>query len=198
MKRIFIVAIVFIACFFFLAQGACPQDDPEGKSEYKLQSTDVIIISVHSQPDLTTKTRLTTDGYITFPLLGKVSAQGLTVQELEQKMKVLLEKDYLVTAEVVVFIEEYHPRQVSVIGEVKNPGKYDMPGEKDMTLMEAIAMAGGFTKHADLTKTKVMRMEDGAKKTITINAEDITKRDEKDKDIVLKAEDMVVVPESFF
>jgi len=198
MKRIFIVVVVFIACALFLAQGACPQDNPEGKSEYKLQSTDVIIISVHNQPDLTTKTRLTTDGYITFPLLGKVSAQGLTVQELEQKMKALLEKDYLVTAQVVVFIEEYHPRQVSVIGEVKNPGKYDMPEEKDMTLMEAVAMAGGFTKHAEITKTKVMRMEGGAKKTITVNVEDITERSEKEKDIVLKAEDMVVVPESFF
>jgi len=198
MKKILVITLVFLGCISFLAQGAHAQEKAEGKPEYKLQPTDVIIISVHGQPDLTTKTRLTADGYITFPLLGKVAARGLTVQELEQKMKALLEKDYLVTAQVVVFIEEYHPRQVSVIGEVKNPGKYDMPGEKDMTLMQAIAMAGGFTKHADLTETKVMRMEAGAKKTITINVEDITKRGEKEKDIVLMAEDMVVVPESFF
>ena len=169
-----------------------------GKSEYKLQPTDVITINVHGQPDLTTKTRVTADGFITFPLVGKVAVAGLTIPELEQKLKELLEKDYLVNAQVLAFIEEYNAKQVSVIGEVKNPGKYELPGEKDMTLMQAIAMAGGFTKFADLTKTKVMRMEDGKKKTITINAKDITEKGDKDKDISLQAEDIVVVPESFF
>lgn len=169
-----------------------------GKLEYKLQPTDVITINVHGQPDLTTKTRVTADGFITFPLIGKVAVAGLTVPELEQKLKELLEKDYLVNAQVLAFIEEYNSRQVSVIGEVKSPGKYTLPGEKEMTLMQAIAMAGGFTKFADLTKTKVMRVEDGKKKTITINAKDITERGDKDKDITLQAEDIVVVPESFF
>lgn len=167
-------------------------------SEYKLQPTDVIKINVHGQPDLITKTRVTADGYITFPLVGKVSAAGLTVPELEQKLKELLEKDYLVNAQVLIFIEEYNARQVSVIGEVKTPGKYELPGEKNMTLMQAIAMAGGFTKFADITKTKVMRLEDGKKKTIVINVKSITERGDKDKDIALQAEDIIVVPESFF
>lgn len=168
------------------------------KAEYKLQPTDVITITVHGQPDLTTKTRVTADGYITFPLLGKVSVAGLTVPELEQKLKELLEKDYLVDAQVLIFIEEYNARQVSVLGEVKSPGKYALPGEKEMTLMQAIAMAGGFTKFADLTKTKVMRSENGEKKTIVINVKSITEKGDKDKDIILRAEDIVVVPESFF
>ena len=173
-------------------------DSFAGKSEYRLQPTDVITITVHGQPDLTTKTRITADGYISFPLLGKVSVVGDTVPDLEQKLKILLEKDYLVNAEVLVFIEEYNSRQVSVIGEVKTPGKYTLPGEKEMTLMQAIAMAGGFTKFADLTKTKVMRFENGKKKTIVINVKSITERGDKDKDITLQAEDIVVVPESFF
>ena len=191
MKKILIFALMVLVMLHTLSVFA-------GKLEYKLQPTDVITINVHGQPDLTTKTRLTADGYITFPLLGKVSASGLTVPELEQKLKELLEKDYLVNAQVLVFIEEYNARQVSVIGEVNTPGKYELPGEKDMTLMQAIAMAGGFTKFADLTKTKIMRMEDGKKKTIVINAKDITERGDKDKDIILQAEDIVVVPESFF
>ncbi|MDD5136115.1 MAG: polysaccharide export protein [Candidatus Omnitrophica bacterium] len=168
------------------------------RTEYKLQPTDVITITVHGQPDLTTKTRITADGYISFPLLGKVSIAGLTVPELEQKLKELLEKDYLVNAQVIAFIEVYNARQVSVLGEVKTPGKYELPGEKDMTLMQAIAMAGGFTKFADITKTKVMRVENGEKKTIVINVKSITEKGDKDKDITLQAEDIVVVPESFF
>lgn len=179
----------------FILQGAGVYAD---KEEYKLQPTDVMTISVHGQPDLTTKTRVTADGYITFPLIGKISVKDVTVRELEQKIKELLEKDYLVTAQVLIFIEEYNARQVSVIGEVKNPGKYQMPGEKEMTLMQAIAMAGGFNKHADITKTKVMRIEDGKKKTIVVNAKSITERGDKDKDIPLQTDDIVVVPESFF
>lgn len=170
----------------------------EATSEYKLQPTDVISITVRGQPDLTTKTRVTSEGYISFPLLGKVHVQGLSLSEVEERLKELLEKDYLVSAEVLIFIEGYHARQVSVIGEVKTPGKYDMPGEKDMSLMQAIAMAGGFTKHADITKTKVMRMENGVKKMIIINAKDITEKGQKGKDVVLEPEDMIVVPESFF
>jgi polysaccharide export outer membrane protein len=167
-------------------------------SEYKLQSTDVINITVHGQPDLTTKTRITSDGSISFPLLGKVPAQGLTVQELEHNIKTALEKDYLVSAQVIVFIEEYHQRQVSVMGEVETPGKFDMPSEKDLTLMQAIAMAGGFTNHADITKTRVMRVENGENKTIVIDVKLITEKGDKDKDIVLNPEDIVFVPESFF
>lgn len=197
--RIFTISAIAAALFAALSLGLLYCAEPANDNpEYKLQSTDVINITVHGQPDLTTKTRITADGYITFPLLGKVKVQDITVRELEQKLKELLEKDYLVNAQVVIFIEEYRSRQVSVIGEVKNPGKYDIPSEREITIMQAIAMAGGFTKHADTTKTKVMRMEDGEKKNIVVNAKDITEKGEKDKDVGLKADDIVVVPESFF
>lgn len=167
-------------------------------SEYKLQPSDVLNITVHGQPDLTTRTRVTKDGYITFPLLGKVMAQGITVRELEQELKTLLEKDYLVNAQVLVFIEKYNPRQVSVMGEVQKPGKYDIPPEKELTLMGAIAMAEGFTKDAEVSRVRVMRGEGGQKKTMEINTKDITDKGDKDKDIPLQSDDIVYVPESFF
>ena len=168
------------------------------QSEYRLQPTDVLKITVHEQDDLDTRTRVTSDGCITFPLLGKIKVEGLTVQELELKLKTTLEADYLVNAQVIVFIEEYHPRQVSVIGEVNAPGKFDLPTEKDITLLEAIAMAGGFTQDAALNKTRVIRVKQGKKDTIVINVKDITQKGEKDKDIKLEADDIVFVPESFF
>ncbi len=167
-------------------------------SEYKLQPSDVLNITVHGQPDLTTKTRVTSEGFITFPLLGKVKAQGITVRELEQELKTLLEKDYLVNAQVLVFIEKYNPRQVSVMGEVQKPGKYDIPPEKELTLMGAIAMAEGFTKDAEVNKVRVMRSEGGQKRTMEINTKDITDKGDKDKDIALEPDDIVYVPESFF
>jgi len=167
-------------------------------SEYKLQPTDVLNITVHEHPDLSTRTRVTQDGNITFPLIGKIKAEGLTVQELELEIKQLLEKDYLVSAQVLVFIEEYHPRQVSVMGEVNSPGKYDMPEEKDMTVLEAIAMAGGFTEDANINKTRIIRLKDGKKETLIIKIKDITEKGQKDKDITIEPDDIIFVPESFF
>ena len=99
-----------VAVFFVLAVvmasanpvfGAMDQAKELG---YRLQPSDVISITVHNQPDLSTKTRVTKEGYITFPLLGKVMVQGMTVLEIEQELKKLLEADYLVTAQVLVFI----------------------------------------------------------------------------------------------
>jgi len=168
------------------------------RGEYTLQQSDVLRITVHEHPDLETRTRVTADGYITFPLLGKVEAEGISVQELEKNLKESLEKDYLVNAQVLVFIEEYHTRQVSVIGEVNTPGKYDMPYEKDITVLEAIAMAEGFTEDADINNTKVIREKDGEKVNIKIRVKDITNKGEKEKDIVLEPNDIVFVPESFF
>ena len=193
MKRSLKVIIVLFLIFSLSIGVAFAQ-----KGEYKLQSTDILKITVHEQPDLETKTRVTSDGYITFPLLGKIYVAGSTVQDLEINIRELLEKDYLVNAQVLVFIEEYHPRQVSVIGEVNTPGKYDMPEEKDITVLEAIAMAGGFNKDADVNGTRIMRVKEGDKKTIKIRVKDITERGQKDKDVVLEADDIVFVPESFF
>ena len=180
--------LIFLSSSFLYSQS----------TEYKLQATDVLKITVHEQPDLTTQTRVTADGNITFPLIGTLYVKGLTVQELENTIKGLLEKDYLVSAQVLIFIEEYHPRQVSVLGEVKNPGKYDMPDEKETTLLEAVAMAGGFTKDASVNTTRIMRMENGEKKTIIIPVKDITQKGQKEKDIVIRPGDVIFVPESFF
>lgn len=182
------IIIFFIATGAAFAQGA----------DYRIQPTDILNISVYQQPDLTTKTRVTADGDITLPLLCKIAVKGLTITEVEQKIKQLLEKDYLVNAQVLVFIEEYHPRQVSVMGEVNKPGKFDMPAEKDMTIMQAIAMAGGFTKDANIDKTVIMRIKNGMNQNIKIKISDITVRGKKEKDIILEPDDIIFIPESFF
>jgi len=168
------------------------------KAEYRLLPTDVIEITVHNQPDLTTTARITADGNITFPLIGKVNAEGLTIGELESSIKNLLEIDFLTTAQVIVFIKEYHARQFSILGEVNTPGTYDMPEERNITLLEAIALSGGFTKDADINRTQVMRVKDGKKTMTLIKVSDITQRGKRDEDIEIEPEDVIFVSESFF
>ncbi|MBN3038437.1 MAG: polysaccharide export protein [Candidatus Omnitrophica bacterium] len=165
---------------------------------YRLQPEDVLYITVYEQPDLETRTRIGSTGEISFPLLGKLDVADLTVSELKDKIEQLLEKDYLVNPQVQVFIEQYHIKQVSVLGEVQKPGKYDMYTERETTVLEAIAMAGGFTNIADANGTKIIRKENNEELTIPIKISDITKKGMKEKDIPLKPGDIVFVPESFF
>ena len=186
-------SLIVLSLMLFLCTAVFAQNP-----EYQIQPIDVLTITVHEHPDLATKTRVTADGRITFPLLGRLLVKGLTVQELEKKIKESLEKDYIVNAQVLVFIEEYHPRQFSVMGEVRRPGKYDMAAEKDVTVLEAIAMAAGFTEDANINSTRVIRVEDGEKKTIIVTITDITQKGQKEKEIIIRPDDIVFVPESFF
>jgi protein involved in polysaccharide export with SLBB domain len=191
------IVCLFLALSFFsglFLPGRLSAQNPD----YKIQPTDVLNIAVFQQPDLTTKARVSADGYISFPLLGKVYVKDLSADEVAQKLKEMLEKDYLVSAQVSVFVEQYHPRQVTVLGEVIKPGKYNMPTEKKITLMEAIALAGGFTKDAALNNTTVLRTENGKEKIIKVKVKDITIKGQKQDDVVLEPGDIVNVPESFF
>ena len=194
MKKIIclFLALGFFTGLFF--PGSAFAQNPD----YKIQPTDVLNITVFQQPDLTTKARVSADGYISFPLLGKVYVKDLSADELAQELKELLEKDYLVSAQVSVFVEQYHPRQVTILGEVVKPGKYSMPTEKKITLMEAIALAGGFTKDAAMNNTTVLRTENGKERVIKVRVKDITVKGQKESDIILEPGDIVNVPESFF
>ncbi len=96
------------------------------ESDYRLQTEDILTITVYEQPDLDTKARITSNGEIAFPLIGNVMAAGLTVTELKLKIEELLRQDYLVNPQVQIFIEGASAKQISVLGAVNKPGKYDM------------------------------------------------------------------------
>jgi polysaccharide export outer membrane protein len=187
------LTLFFIALIVVMPLGAQEPD-------YRLQPEDIIRITVYEQPDLATSERITSEGKISFPLLGKVKAAGLTVSELRDKIEELLEKDYLVNPQVHVFIEKYHVKQISVLGAVKNPGKYDMYTERETTLLEAIAMAGGFSDVAAINGTRIIRSDEEGDEThvIRVRVTDITRKGQKEKDVALKPGDIVFVPESFF
>jgi polysaccharide export outer membrane protein len=95
----------------------------------------------------------------------------------------------------VIYVPQ--PASILVFGEVKNPGPISLSG-KNMTLVEAISKAGGFTKIAAPSRTKVIRMIDGVERAKRINVADIIKRGDRSKDVVLEPNDIVVVPESIF
>lgn len=174
-----------------LSEASLPQD-------YTVQPEDVLQITVYQEPDLTTQARITRAGKIQFPLLGEIDVQGYTVKQIQEKVTKLLLADYLVDPQVNVFIETYHSRNVFVTGAVVNPGSYPLPTEKPTTVMEAIVMAGGFTKDAAPNKTRIIRIKDGHEKTMNVRADDIIKKGDKSKDVEVYQDDVIFVGESFF
>jgi polysaccharide export outer membrane protein len=85
----------------------------------------------------------------------------------------------------------------NIIGQVKNPGSYAIP-EREIALVEAISMAGGFTRIAARNRTRIIRVEDGVEKIIEVKMDAITKAGKKIQDVPIKPGDVIVVPESFF
>ena len=189
-KLLYAAALVFLLSVPTLAGAA---------SETKIEKEDVLLVTVYDEPDLETKTRVNSQGEITFPLLGNLKVEGLTVTELNATIEKLLEKDYLVSPHVNVFIETYTPRQVFVMGAVEKPGAYELPREKKTTILEVISMAGGFSKAAAVNGTKIMRKnKGGADEIIKVKISDITGKGSKDADVEVLRDDVIVVPDSFF
>ena len=166
--------------------------------EYHIETGDLLLVTVYDQDDLTTKARVT-KGEITFPLIGTLKADGLTIDELKREIEKRLEADYLVNPRVNIVVEEYQKRKVFVLGAVEKPGDIELPLNKPTTVLEAITMAGGFNKVADQNGTRVIRKSpDGKENTIKVRISDITQKGDKEKDVVLQPNDVVFVPESFF
>lgn len=167
------------------------------KQEYVVGPENVVNIDVYYGKDenLSRKARVSSEGLITFPLLGEVKVEGLTVSQLEAKITELLEKDYLVNPQVSVFIEEYST--VSILGQVTSPGAYPIKGK--LSVVELISLAGGFTPIAAQNDVKVIRTDkDGSKTTIKVRAGDIVNGGRKEDDIKVYPGDIVMVAESFF
>jgi polysaccharide export outer membrane protein len=167
-------------------------------TDYKINAFDLLEISVYQEPDLFKSVRVSQDGFISFPLIGKVKLSGLNVMEAQEVITAKLAKDYLVDPSVTIFIKEYSAKKVLVIGEVKSPGSYNIPQDVELTVLEAIGQAGGFSPNANMDGTKIIRMENGVKKYIAVTITDIIKHGDKTKDVPLKPGDVVFVPERIF
>jgi len=242
---------------------------------YHICPGDLLEITVYQETDLTKQVRVSTSGVISLALIGDVAVAGLSIKEAEDRIRELLEKDFLVNPQVSVFIREYG--KVSIVGEVIRPGEYELrsatnitsiialagglrdnadptgvellrdengtkkkktvdltdtdsaaqeylfpgdivvikefgkisilgevarPGQyymkKDLTVVDAIAMAGGFTSIASGDKTRIIREENGEKNTIVVPVQSILRNGDRRKDVPLRAGDTIVVPESFF
>lgn len=187
-SKIIKVCLIFA---ILLSVQAFAQEKEKKEGQYHIAINDLLEISVYDEPDMDKTVRVAPDGTISYPILGKISAVGLTADELKEKITALLAEDYLYDPKVSVFIKEH--AKVYVSGEVIKPGAYEL--RAGLTVMEVIALAGGFTDEADLSRVKLSRNINGQKKTTIIDASDMSAGANKDKDMFLEPNDEIIVEE---
>ena len=171
---------------------------PAASMLYVLQPSDVIQISVYRQPDLTTAVRLAADGSITFPLIGRVVLSGLIVQQAQDLLAAKLGADYLVNPQVMIVVVEYTKKHFTILGQVQRPGAYDLPVEGKLSLLQAVGLAGGFTRIASPSRIVVKRMmKDKKEKVIKIDAAKMANKT-SDEECFIQEGDAITVPESYF
>ena len=117
-------------------------------------------VKVFQEEELETTARLAKNGSITMPLVKNVMIGGLTRQEAEQRIETQL-KEYLVRPQVTVRIVEYTKRRITVLGQVNDPGAIELPAEGNIDILEAIGMAGGYTRIGNPSKITVKRKVNG-------------------------------------
>jgi polysaccharide export outer membrane protein len=176
--------------------------DPKKNYVNTLQLADRIRVSIFGEDELTTIVRLDSRGKISLPLVDDIFVGGMTLVEAKTTIeKAYVEGRYLRNPQASVSVEEYAPREISITGAVRNPGRIILPPESTFTIVELVTKAGGFSDIAKGTAVTVTRiLPDGVKKVFTVDVESLIKGKKSSRahneDILLLPGDNVYVPES--
>jgi polysaccharide export outer membrane protein len=161
--------------------------------EYKIGAKDLLEITIVELPELNQTVRVSEDGSITLPLIGRVPIDGLTKEEVEKKIAaLLLEQDYVKNARVTVFIREYQSKRVALIGAVNKPGMYELVGR--MTLLQLISQAAGLTEQASSEMFVLREGKDGSQTRIVIDLDELINEGNQTLNIPLEPGDIVNIP----
>ena len=158
---------------------------------YVIGPDDIINISVWREAELSRTIPVRPDGKISLPLLNDIQAAGLTPTELSTAITEKLKK-YVTDPQVTAIVTEIRSRRVYILGEVNRPGAY--PLLPNMTVLQALSSAGGFSQFADLKKISVLRNEGGKQMRYPFDYKEVVKGAKAKQDILLKPGDTIVVP----
>ena len=176
---------------------AVSTDTEHDVSDYRLVPNDVVQIKVFQETDLDSILRVSQEGTVTFPLIGVVQIGGKSPQDAAGTIRQLLAKDYLVNPQVSLTVVEYAKRRFTVLGQVQRPGSYDLPDRELCTLIQAIGMAGGYTRIADPGRITLKRTVEGKESVLHLNAKAMAAGGEQSDFAVLPG-DIISVGESIF
>lgn len=159
-------------------------------ADYRLGPNDLMDVEVFGIPDLKRTVRVNGSGFVSLALIGNISVNGLTAQQAEVLIASKYSERFLQNPQISVFIREFTTQRITIEGAVSRPGIYPLTGQ--ITLLRAIALAGGGAQLADLKEIMVFRSSPNElPQTTKYNLEDI--RSGKTPDPLVKAEDVIVV-----
>jgi polysaccharide export outer membrane protein len=159
--------------------------------EYKIGPQDMLRVDVWKEPDISRIVPVRPDGKITLPLVNDVQAAGLTTTQLAAKIAEGLKK-YITSPQVTVGVTEINSRRIFVNGEVARPGAF--PLLPNMTVLQALSSAGGFTQFAREKKIYILRMENGKQVKYPFNYKEAVSGKNVEQNIILQGSDIIVVP----
>jgi polysaccharide export outer membrane protein len=160
--------------------------------QYTIGPEDVLQVSVWHEPEISGLVPVRPDGKISLPLIGDLSAAGLTPSKLQSTLTEKLSA-FISNPEVAVTVQQIKSKNFNVLGEVQRPGSY--PLTHSVSVLDAIGMAGGFRDFARVTKIYVLRQgPDGEATHLSFNYKQVIRGVQNEQNVELKPEDTVVVP----
>ncbi|MGB7129242.1 MAG: polysaccharide biosynthesis/export family protein [Candidatus Sulfotelmatobacter sp.] len=164
-----------------------PHDD-----SFIIGDDDLLAINVWKEPDISRQVPVRSDGKISLPLVGEVKAAGETPLKLEQDLEARL-KNYIDEPEVTVIVQQINSQKFNILGQVNHPGSFTLANSA--TVLDAIALAGGFRDFAKQKSVYVLRANsDGSETRIPFNYKEVLKGKNPEQNIKLQPRDTVVVP----
>ena len=169
-----------------------PMQSAPASDEFVIGPGDVLAINVWKEQEISRVIPVRSDGRISLPLIGELQASRLTPRQLETEITKRL-KDYVADPSVTVVVQEIHSQKINVLGMVSHPGSF--PLAKPMTVVDAIATAGGFRDFAKQKDVYVLHKDTNGKQTrIPVNYKGVIKGLHPEQNIELQSGDTVVVP----
>jgi polysaccharide export outer membrane protein len=178
--------IVVVMFLFVWVSAAAGQD-------YVVGGADVLAVTVYDNEDLNTVARVSSEGTIIMPLIGRVKVAGLKVSAVVKQITAVYADGYLIDPQVMVFVQEYRSSKATVLGEVNQPGLHELRGS--ISFLEVISQAGGFTPEAGNMAT-VKRQKNGQSvdpDVITINLKKLVEQGDLSLDIPIQNGDRIYV-----
>lgn len=160
-------------------------------ADYVIGPEDVLGVVLWREAELSGDVTVRPDGRITLAVLGEMPAAGLRPEQLQQQIQAKA-KQFVQDPNVAVVVREINSRKIFVTGRVTTPGAYALRGP--LTVMQALALAGGITDYADAKNINVLRIEAGKTKGFKFNYKDVSNGKKLEQNILLLPGDTVVVP----
>jgi len=169
-----------------------PSDAKRVVDDYVIGPADILAVNVWKDTELTHTVTVRPDGRISLPLVGEIMVSGLTAPTVQRVITQRL-ADYITNPQVTVIVQEVHSQSYVIVGKITHPGVF--PLGRPVTVLEAIALAGGFLDFAKTNKIKIMRRkEGGVSETLFFDYKKVLKGQNTVQNVELRNGDTIVVP----